>query len=89
MGKAKGRATLRDKKMDGRGMCPFISESTNTTRSAEQEKRIYCGEGARKEMSLALGFKTKAMREEWRKQYCNCNYEDCPYYWIASEKYEI
>lgn len=89
MGRAEGRATLREKEMDGRGRCPFFSESTNAARNIEQRKHIYCEEGAQDGMSLAVGFRTKAMREEWRKNFCNCKYEDCPYYWVASEKYEM
>ena len=76
-------------KADTRGRCPFVSEwSAGMPRGEPGEGRLLCAEGAQEGMRVVLFFKRGKDREEWKKRYCNCKYEDCPYYWIASGKYE-
>lgn len=87
MEKQQGRIDCRIRQIDTRGMCPFLAEKNNVS-IAKIGYTLNCTEGYRDNMRIVLAFKDRDERTEWKKRYCNHNYEDCPYYWIATEKYE-
>lgn len=83
MGKKAGEMT------NACGVCPFLADkSWGVPKGEPGGAKTLCMEGAEEEMRLAIFFKRKRERDRWKKRFCNAKFEDCPYYWIASGKYE-
>jgi len=70
---------------DRRGACPYAWENNFTRKMV-----IRCVEGAEENMTVTLGFDTEEIKQKWKCRYCDSErFDDCPYYWIASGKYEL